>query len=343
MTSQTILPTPYPLGPFVSNETTFTLNAAGEGIGAVFRVPVAGAIDRIGFHMANITTGGTCDVRVETVDSSTGVNTGTLWDTNTNGSLVVANTDDNTWLECTLTSTASVSVGDYVAVVIVAPSGFNGTIRKFTSPIVAGSLPYTIQNSGSWTRNQDRPAITVRWADTRYYPIEGFAVLQITDQNQAISSAITPDEVGLKFTFPFGATMMGAQVWLSGVATSEDFVMKLYDSSDTLVSSETVDAAYFPDGMGYVNFLDNPELTSGETYRLTVLPSTTNAFNLKYATVSDTVYQEQTPGRNLAQWTERTDAGSWTDSGLLIPWLQPVLSGIELGSGGGHSHAYTVI
>src|SRR5688572_2287311 len=78
----------------VAPVVSLTLDASGEKIGWVLQAAATGAIDAIWFRTGTVTTGDTVDVRIETVDPSTGLPTGTLWSANTNVSVVIANGDD---------------------------------------------------------------------------------------------------------------------------------------------------------------------------------------------------------------------------------------------------------
>src|SRR3990167_3397480 len=115
---------PYPMNASAAptlTTTTYVIDAAAEKVAIVVAASTAKDIHKVHVRTGTVTTGDTVDVRIETVDSATtGDPTGTLWQTNTNGALVIADGDDSVWKSVTLTADAtSLVIGDVYAVVIV--------------------------------------------------------------------------------------------------------------------------------------------------------------------------------------------------------------------------------
>ena len=109
---------PHPCGDTAHSFSDIAMNtvssSAGRECEIVFEAPQDGDITGFGFRVDSITST-TVDVRLETVDTSTGLATGTLVDTNTNNTLAISSTG---WKEVTFTAAATVSKGDLLAIVI---------------------------------------------------------------------------------------------------------------------------------------------------------------------------------------------------------------------------------
>ena len=65
-------------------ELNRTSEAANEQAAGVFQAPFTGTIDKVIFATGTVATGGTVDVRLETVSIANGDPTGTLLGTNSN-------------------------------------------------------------------------------------------------------------------------------------------------------------------------------------------------------------------------------------------------------------------
>ena len=95
---------------------TFSLAAAGQKIAFVFRAPKTGTIDQVGFLVRAVTVSQTLKVSLETVNPATGHPTGTLIAAGASGT--VASPAANTFYEISLGTPPSVTINDYIAVVI---------------------------------------------------------------------------------------------------------------------------------------------------------------------------------------------------------------------------------
>lgn len=317
---------------------SLVIDAADEAVCFVFQAPLTGTIDTIGFRTGTVTTGATVDVRLESVSTTTGEPDG-LFDTNTNGSQVIDASDDNTWFNTSLTSGASVTKGDLLAVVIVNPSGSPGNIQisvNDSSPYQT-IFPYTGLNTGTWTMNQRPPLCSVRYSDTNYYAIPKvypFSNLSIAN----IDSDSTPDEVGLYFQVPFKCRVTG--FWFFGsFRVGAPTTVRLYDSDgSTVLTSLTVD----DDQMYQVShspnrylFDDTQELTINTNYRLTVLPSTSSDIHVDYFETDSAAIMDAFDGGQEVHWTERTDGGGWTETTTRRPFMGLILDQLDDGVGAG--------
>lgn len=127
------------------------IDAASEKAASIVRAGKTGTIDKVGFKTRTVTTGDTVDVRLETVDLATGNPSGTLLGTNSNGSQVIGDADDNTWFTTALTTGVAVTKGDLFAVVIVngsVPGNMNIAAFNWNRSL----FPYALLFTTVWTR-----------------------------------------------------------------------------------------------------------------------------------------------------------------------------------------------
>lgn len=310
---------------------SLTIDAGDEKAAFVFRAPKAGNIDRVAFRTATVTTGATVDVRLETVGTD-GNPTGTLAGTNTNGSKVIANGDDDAWIETTLTAAAAVTRGQLLALVIVNPSVSPGNLN--IARFGGEGFPYALNYTTSWqTKTSSTLPMAVRYDDTTYPRVWGaqpFATLAQT----SVTTATTPDEVGNKFTVPFPCKAEGAWVAANVSNTSGDFTVRLYDGSNNVLASATIDMNQQGAELHRVVWDTEVTLAIATTYRLVILPTTTNALNYRHATWPSGL-ASAAPGAGAWEFTSRTDAGAWTDTADKIAMIGLLISALDDGAGGG--------
>lgn len=180
------------------------VDAAGESAGTVFSAPKSGAITKIHFA-CTMTTSGDVDVRVETVDDATGLNSGTLLDTNTNKKITVSASGLQT---ATLTSSASVTQGQDIAIVIVGDATSTPWISVLYFGESGPNFPYLLFNSGTpskigsvsgaflWIEYSDGTQPNIPW---------------VRKFTSIVSSALMTNDkrYGIRFQLPFDAKISG--------------------------------------------------------------------------------------------------------------------------------------
>lgn len=345
MTLQAVAPVPLFLLEYSDIATLGSnlIDANGEKAAAVFQAPKAGTIDRVCFRTALVTTGDTVDVRLETVGAD-GNPSGTLVGTNTNASQVINATDDNVWFEVTLTAGAVVTAGQLIAIVVALPaSGAVGVmnIARYRAPNGPG-LPFTTLFTGTWSKLSGyRPIAAVRYNDGSYPSIVGVLPLSAYTAN-AYNSGSSPDERGNKITLPVACKVIGAW-FVSSASAVGDYSIKLYNVSDTLLTSATLDGdAQFPvaGGVGYVYFDAEVTLAASDVVRLTKLPTTVTNTDL-FSITAGTNAAAALPGGTAVVRTTRTDAGAWTDTSGQQHLIGLIVSALDDGaSSGGGARAY---
>lgn len=311
-------------------------DASGEKLAIIFQAPKTGTIDRLCFRTATVTTGGDVDVRLETLDS-TGFPSGTLKGTNTNATQTIDAANDDTWFETTLTSGASVTKGDYLAIVIVAGSPGNLSIARISPgdaqvKQISGTATYL---GGAWSMGASNvPIGAVRYDDATYPHVPGMMPYSSV-ASTAHSSSTTPDEYANKFVAPIDCTVTGLWATIGSYVSGDNFDLVLYDSASTSLASVSMPAPFASNTAHFFNYLSTTvDLAAGSTYRMSVKPTTTNAINCPLWTPNASAFG----ARSGAAWSmvssSRVDAGSWTDSTTAYHHCGIIISHLDDGAGG---------
>ena len=150
----------------------------------------------------------------------------------------------------------------------------------------------------------------------------------------------TPDEIGNLFTLPFTAICRGVRLatWGTGGST----VIKLYDSSDNLLTSvPSFDADYLDSAELIVVYWDEITLIEGAQYRITVAGTTDNSGLGTVSWIFDTAADRAClPDGLIFQRTERTNGGAWTNTDTKIALISPLLVYITVPSDPGQGGQY---
>lgn len=301
------------------------LDAGNEKFGWAVRLDEDATVSKVGFRVGTVTTGATVDVRLETIGAD-GLPTGTLFGTNTNGSQVIADTDDNTFFLTSLTSSASLSSGDQVAIVIVNPSvspGTFGVSRSLIGFISNYSLmPYGLADlGGGWAQSEianELLLVALEKSGGGYCRLAGAMGASSAGSTVSLKDDVSPDEAGNRFTVPFRCRCVG--IWnYAFLPAGADYQVKLYDGSDNLLASSAV-----VDGDVPVNSLTRT-LSTGFTsptvlerntlYRFTVRSQTVSAaITVRSVAANTNALLGSFPGGASMYRTQRSNNGAWTDT-----------------------------
>lgn len=327
-----------------TSSTQLVMDASGEKIAVMFRVPKTGTLNGCGFRIGNSTQIPSSGVRVSFQDrnAATGFPDGTQ-----DQYRVVTGMSANTWVEPGLVtsdgtdggSKRSVTAGDLMCIVIefesfaasdvirLAVTNANGT--PFLHP---GFALYT----SSWAGTARAGCVALIYSDGSYVNPMPFGLppaSAITTTN--VSSSTTPDEVALIFVPSVPMSVCGAWI-LVDLDANADLV--LYDSGGSTLASVSLDAE---DRRGTARgtitalFSSTVDLSAGSTYRLAFKPSTTTNDALAYYDVTSTAAMGACEGGADWHWSQRTDAGSWTETNTRRPFIGLLIDKFSDGAGGG--------
>jgi hypothetical protein len=314
------------------------IDAAGEQAAFIGRVPKSGSITKVGFRVAAVSGAGNADVRLETVDTTTGSPSGTLIGTNTNATQAISAAQ--AWYETTLTAAASVTQGGLLALVVANSSGAYNVSNWAVNNWGCINPHSQLFAGGSWTKQNTPGPHAFGYNDATYSFFAGAPPASQVNLN-LFSTTSTPDERGIKFRFPFRSRVCG--YWCS-VRILADFSVKLYDSDGSTVlltdpCDQDVTSGTGSTATHISRFPGTATLEANTFYRLTVLPTTTTNISFGDFEVNSTaILDAYDLGQNIIH-TERTDAGAWTDTstkrgfcGVLIDQIDVASAAIGPGS-----------
>lgn len=312
-----------------------TLNVASEVAGYIFKFPKAGNVDRVIYSLGavSITSGPlNFDARLEGL-SSTGLNSGVLLGTNSNGADSIADTDDNTQREITLTDAVAVTKGQDGAFVLAAPGSgtFSVELRQAGGDFT-GKFPYAFNDSSKTARV---PFFLLRYDDGTYVAPAGCYAIRAIGSS-TITSATNPDEIGNRFQYPFPCKIDAISMLLNP-NSSADFTVRIYDDSNNVLLEQTFDSdnhVDYGDGSMTFDLDDEIEVAANTWYRVTIRPSASN-HQLYYYEVGSTSYLDAMEGGQNIYATSRENDGGWTNTTNRRYFISTRLSALDDGAGGG--------
>lgn len=331
-------------GPSFSS-TNFILDAGLEKAGCVIQIPKAATISKIWFRTSTVTTGATVDVRVETVSLTTGAPTGTLWATDTRNSQVIAATDDNILFGVSLLANATVSRGDYIAVVIENPNTSPGNmiIASFSDAENRDLMPSGWLYTTSWAAiNSAQPVLGLELTDGSFLTVPGLVLLK-NATTVTYNSSTNPNHRALRFRSPVPLRVSGFSAWLDMDGDVEFMIVADNwdgDSANAL-AKVTIDAdlgATVNGGIGDYLFTSDVDLAANTTYRLVMRPTTTTSFSCYEFTVETNDHFGALSGGKefyLSTANNPTGSGSWTDTTTTRPFIDLIVSGFDDGVSAG--------
>lgn len=318
--------------------TTQALNDADNSVAWTFNVPADGSITDVGLLLtAETGTSPAYNVGIVTVGTD-GAPTSTAY----GGSAVTsAQWTSAGWKWVPLSTAATANAGDWAAVRVYpggsAPDGSNN-VTVATTNVADGGLGYVYVVA--WTGGAMGIPMAVKYATGAIY---GFALSSNT-VNLTYNSGSTPDEAGCKFQVPAAMACSGAKVGIyrSGYGSAATVDVVLYSAADAVLASATVGDKDYVDTSDYVNvFWDSVNLTANTDYRLIVKPTTGTNGNVTVAQWSfeSAAAMAMFPEGTRWQWTQRTDAGAWTDTSTAITYAALWVSDITFVQGSGTAGA----
>ena len=255
----------------------FRLNAAGNKAAIIFRVVESGTIEKLHFRTVSYSSTGTVIGGIFTIDAS-GIYTTSAYGGMATGTVSVTG---NNKFSITLATPATAVAGDIVAVVFELQG--TGDFRiTHNNQSFRFQFPYSVHNGSKQTGPTMNVAIEYASATFKYIP----GVYPCGSSNTvAVSTATSPSAVGNEFSVPYDATLYSVLVWASLAGSSSDFEVILYDQSGATLVTEAFDASYAAATatLGTISLpLTTPySLTANTTYRLMVVPTTTNQVSVQ--------------------------------------------------------------
>lgn len=330
--------------PFVQGAATLT--SVGHYLAYVFVAREDMTVSHVGVRAGSSVGSPTLEFRIETLDAS-GLPSGTLWATNTNGTS--GTVSSSTQVLQALTASASITKGQAFCVKIALASGTSQVLQNvgnMSMPQVT-NLPYQVLNTGTPTKGligSSVGAVALGSSSTTFYQLLGsIPVSAVTNSTFNNTSSARR---GLRFTPPMNCRAVGLR-WYNTTAVGDFNAILFNDAGAELSSSSTAfDGDLTVASANCVNFIyfDNPvTLTAGTTYRIAIEPTSATNVNVSTITLPSANYRGASPAGTTAHYTTYV-ASSWTDSATdQIPLMDVLLDQVDDGTGSGGGGVIGVI
>lgn len=272
-------------GPTYST-TSFVIDAANEKGGVVYQAPKTGSVTHIWWRTGVVTTGATVNVRIETV-GATGDPTGTPC--GTQGTQVVADTDDNVDFFTPLGANCSVTRGTVYAILIENPAASFGNMQIVGNSDRLAYFPYGLSYTTGYGKGAVSVMAAMRYSDGTYGYVPGIDLFD-SITSRTYNNGSTPDIWGNRFKFKTKKRVYGA--YLHGDFDG-DFTVKIisstYADGGGALASYAYDADYEGGATGlnsYVIFDQSVDIEPDTYYRIVVEPTTatnTTVYSVGYS------------------------------------------------------------
>ena len=326
---------------FYGASSYVTLDAQNEAYAAIFQIPKTGTLTDVAFALGTVTTGSDYTLRIETVDTTTGFPTGSLYDASGTGSGTIADGDDNTIESCQINGGTGITVtkGNVVAVVIAMTSASPNLRINYQPSGIAYGFPYSCNYIGApaWADAAGRPNVALNiggWCSCGASPF-----CQVFT-NEAIALGY---ERGILMNFPFKCRITGASVYVSTYGVDIKLVIYSDPTGATPVAELTSDTFYGERAGGNVarinHYLFNSTFTPtiNTNYVLALQAVQANPY-LYYWSYPNNTYAAAYPMGSAMTWYGRNGtSGAFSETNTRVPCLFPLVDQLDDGAstGGG--------
>lgn len=317
--------------------STGTLSASGHYVSYVFCARESMTLSHVAFRTITVANSPTVEVRIETVDTTTGLPTGTLWATNTNVTSGVLSSNTN--VIAALTASATITKGQIFCVKFLWGAVATSTLQignNSATNLFGSALPYQVINTGSVTKGglgTNMPNIALGNSATTFYYVPGCFPIT-TNANGAFNNTNSAKR-GIKFTVPFKCRVIGIR-WYNANSVG-DFNAVLYDNQGTpaeLGSSSTFyegDATAAANGVVSAYFDNAVTMNAGDTGRAVIEPTTATNVTVGTFTLHSADFYGSWPGGATATYTTFATA-TWTDSTTQLPFMDILIDQLDDGA-----------
>lgn len=317
------------------NANRTVVDAAGKYHAVCFCAQEDMTISHVFFKPGAVSGSPTAEIRVETIDSGTGLPTGTLWATNTNATTATLTTSGAL---TALTASASVSRGQWVCIKFQYASGTSFTTDELAALVNSSAFVYSAINTGTPTKGAVLGCMmAVGSSTTTFYqiPANHYPITSFPGSGNINNS--TGARCGARFKVPFSCEIFGVVVGLPTVAA---FDVTFYDDAGSAISGATASAQLGP--LVGLNaragiLIGTPFTpTVGTFYRCGIVPTSGSNINLRTAAVPSADYMTAMPGQGNFLRTDYTTAGGWSETNAAqLPCLDLMIRRLDDGAGSG--------
>jgi hypothetical protein len=322
--------------------TSQVIDASGEKCAFVIRCPRAGTLDKFEFSLGTVVQAPTNGLKCsfQDVSAANGDPDGTADQFRT----VTTGITTNAWFvpglitsDGTDTGTKrTVAEGELLACVVEFASFSAGDslgVRALTlATASAGAIQqhYVDLFTASWAKQSSSLCVVaLKYTDSPIYDVITPDIIPASGLNApTFNSNSSPDERGLIFRSPMSCAVSGFLVRYGSAAAGRNADFILYDSDGTTaLKTVAIDGDQVQSTSARWLFIPlTQNLTADLDYRAVIKPSSTSSVELQDFDVSAQALLDACGGGQNWHYTERTDAGSWTQTTTKRPWIVPVFS-----------------
>lgn len=320
-----------------------TLDAAGEYHAIAIYAHQDMAISHVFLKLNAVSGSPTADIRIETMDASTGLPSGTLWATNTN---IVTGTLTTTGAAHALTATANVSKGQWFVVKIAYNSGASLQLFSAVAMAIVQSVNYSIVNTGTPSRGVGtNVSIGIGPSATQMYHIGGGTYPLISTSGVVNVNNTNGGRIGGRFELPFKAEIHGVRTAL----LANDADISIYEDGGGAVSGATgsfdASAAAPSSGLPFTDVIFATPFvpTINTRYRAAIVPTTGSNVGLRSWEVTAAGLLTGCPGEGLIHRTDYTTSGGWVETAAQLPNIDLIIKRLDDGVGGGDSSPRIIV
>ena len=327
-------------GPGISGGASLDIHGVGQYVAWVFMCPKTVVVDRDWWSIGAATTGCTCLSRIETVDTATGLPTGTLVHANASQSVVIGSGAAD--YEVTYPGTFTLSAGTLYARVLAQSSGTPVGIRPmaFADDNSNSGLPYLLDyDASAAARLTTALCGGIGLSGGGALPIEHLWPISAVGTD-LFDSADTPDTIGNQLTFTASERVCGAMIWLDNDSTC---TVKLYDSDGATVLASADVYTNVPPTVNPTPisvYFSTPATLAPGTYYLAVEATEGSNIGMTYCDFPSAGFRAGSPmGGDALTYATCTqtpaNTGSWTLTTTLQAFIIPLIDGQDDGAGSG--------
>lgn len=329
----------------IGGQNTQTFDAVDDGLALIFQAQNTTCPNLVSFIVNAVTVVGSAgDINATVQTVSNGAPSGTPVTGSATGTATVTTTGVKTISG--MAGTASLTVGEFYAVVIQAGSGWNRTLTINThyGSNTQSGFPYLATKNGAAAWGT-QPAGSAGWqigmADSsgNYMYAPGF-VGASTAALQSFADSTNPDERGNRFVLSAPATCVGVQVWLAGPpGANDDHTIALYSGhtggSPTLLASKAIDGDNnaFAAGHTYL-FSSAVDLSASTVYAIALKANGIETANIIRYDYDSNAHLGGFFGTSFYSTTRNNGSGAFTDDNAKVYAIFPILSKIDDATGG---------
>lgn len=328
----------------IGGQNTYTFDAQDDGLAVIFQAQTTTCPDLVSFVVNAATVAGTAgDINATVQTVSNGTPSGTPVTNSATGTATISTTGVKTISG--MAGTATLTVGEFYAVVIQAGAGWNRTLTISThyGSNTQQGFPYLLTKNGaaSWG---SLAAGSVGWqmgiADSsgNYMYVPGCAGA-MTAALQSFANSTNPDERGNRFVLSAPATCVGLQVWTAGLpGANDDFSIALYSdhtTSPVTLASKAIDGDNSAFAAGHTYLFNTPvDLSAGTVYAIAYKADGIETANIPRMDYASNAHLGGFFGTSFYSTTRNNGSGAFTDDNAKVYAIFPILSKIDDATGG---------